>query len=61
MAEVSVQDKMYLRLDILEANKFASELVAEYDYDVLDMHYWFRGHQEHRVRDGIHWDNEATR
>jgi len=61
VAEVSVQDKMYLRLDILEANKFASELVAEYDYDVLDMHYWFRGHQEHRVRDGIHWDNEATR
>jgi len=61
VAEVSVQDKMNLRLDILEANKFAAETVASFNYDVLDMHYWFRGHQDHRVKDGIHWNNEATR
>ena len=61
VAEVSVQDKMNLRLDILEANKFASEMVASFDYDVLDLHYWFRGHQDHRVKDGIHWNNDSTR
>jgi len=61
VAEVSIQQKMTLRLDILEANRFAAEEVASNDYDVLDMHFWFRGHQEHRVKDGIHWDNESTR
>lgn len=61
VAAVSVQDKMNLRLDILEANKFAAELVSSFEYDVLDLHYWFRGHQDHRVKDGIHWDNESTR
>jgi len=31
-----------LRLDILEANYFASEIAKQYRVDVIDFHYFFR-------------------
>lgn len=44
-----------LRLDILEANYFARNVVVNHGYDVLDLHFFFRNLLEWRVEDGIHW------
>ncbi|XP_025094738.1 PC-esterase domain-containing protein 1A-like isoform X2 [Pomacea canaliculata] len=50
-----------LRLDILEANYFARNVVVNHGYDVLDLHFFFRNLLEWRVEDGIHWRPEAHR
>lgn len=50
-----------LRLDILEANFYAQEIVSAHGYDVLDLHYYLRHHLHRRAEDGIHWDMTAHR
>ncbi|XP_078668192.1 PC-esterase domain-containing protein 1A-like [Branchiostoma floridae x Branchiostoma belcheri] len=50
-----------LRLDILEANYYARDVVVSHGYDVLDMHYNFRYQLQRRVKDGVHWNQEAHR
>ena len=50
-----------LRLDQLLANFFAKQVVDDYGFDVLDLHYIFRNRLSHRRQDGIHWDSFAHR
>ena len=50
-----------LRLDILEANFYARQIVASHGYDFLDLHYYLRNQLHRRVSDGIHWDMTAHR
>lgn len=50
-----------LRLDILEANFYARQIVSAYGYDFLDLHFYFRDKIHRRVNDGIHWDMTAHR
>ena len=50
-----------LRLDVMEANYFAREVVVNHGYDVLDMHYFFRRQLHRREADGVHWDMTAHR
>ena len=49
------------RLEIMAANMYARQVVVEYGYDVLDMHYFFRRHLHRRIFDGIHWDMTGHR
>lgn len=46
---------------IMEANKYISEQVHEYKYDVLDLHYHMKYFMEFLTYDGIHWSNAAYR
>ncbi|XP_076103356.1 PC-esterase domain-containing protein 1A-like [Mytilus galloprovincialis] len=50
-----------LRLDILEANFYARQIIFSNGYDFLDLHYYLRGQLQRRVGDGIHWDMTAHR
>lgn len=50
-----------LRLDILEANLFASQVAVTHGFDVLDLHYYLRHQLNRRAVDGIHWDMTAHR
>ncbi|XP_002739111.1 PC-esterase domain-containing protein 1A-like [Saccoglossus kowalevskii] len=50
-----------LRLDILEANFYARDIVVSFKYDVLDLHYYFRWQIHRRAEDGIHWNERAHR
>ena len=50
-----------LRRDVLEANFYCQLVVADYDFDVLDLHYYFRNQIQHRQDDGIHWDEMVHR
>nr|XP_034330368.1 GATA zinc finger domain-containing protein 14 [Crassostrea gigas]XP_034330369.1 GATA zinc finger domain-containing protein 14 [Crassostrea gigas]XP_034330370.1 GATA zinc finger domain-containing protein 14 [Crassostrea gigas]XP_034330371.1 GATA zinc finger domain-containing protein 14 [Crassostrea gigas]XP_034330372.1 GATA zinc finger domain-containing protein 14 [Crassostrea gigas] len=53
--------KNTLRLDILEANFFAKQIVAAHGFDILDLHYHLRNRLDTRAKDGIHWDQRAHR
>lgn len=53
--------KLFIREDILEANYYAVKTVQEYGLDLLDLHYYFRNHVQHRMNDGIHWNSTAHR
>lgn len=51
-----IEYKSYmLRMDVLEANYFARQIVVSHGFDVLDLHFWFRGRLDWRAQDGIHW------
>ena len=50
-----------LRLDILEANFFAQQVVISHGYDLLDLHYYMRNQLHRRAADGVHWDQTAHR
>lgn len=50
-----------LRLDQLMANFFASQVIKDFKFDVIDLHYVFRNRVHHRKEDGIHWDDVAHR
>lgn len=50
-----------LREDVLEANKYAANVIQEYRLDLLDLHYYFRNQIHRRAKDGIHWDATAHR
>ncbi|XP_034301746.2 PC-esterase domain-containing protein 1A [Magallana gigas] len=50
-----------LRLDILEANFFAHQVVISHGYDLLDLHYYMRNQLHRRAADGVHWDQTAHR
>lgn len=45
-----------LREDVLEANKYAANVMQEYRLDLIDLHYYFRNQIHRRAKDGIHWD-----
>ena len=46
---------------VIEANQKASSIFAQYDYDVLDMHYYMINQTQRRSTDGIHWNSDAVR
>ena len=48
--------KSKLREDVLEANKYAVNVIEEFKLDLLDLHYYFRNQIQRRAKDGIHWD-----
>ncbi|KAM5228727.1 PC-esterase domain-containing protein 1B-like [Ctenodactylus gundi] len=50
-----------LRLDVMEANFYSSLAAARRGFDVLDLHFHFRHAGQHRLRDGVHWDEVAHR
>lgn len=50
-----------LREDVLEANKFAVNVIDEFRLDLLDLHFYFRNQIQRRAKDGIHWDATAHR
>ncbi|XP_076461895.1 PC-esterase domain-containing protein 1A-like [Babylonia areolata] len=50
-----------LRMDVLEANFFARQIVVNHGFDILDLHFWFRHRIDWRVADGIHWNPTAHR
>ncbi|KAL8613301.1 hypothetical protein ACOMHN_052541 [Nucella lapillus] len=54
-------DNSILRIDVLEANFYARQIVVSCGFDVLDLHFWFRHHIDWRVADGIHWNPLAHR
>ena len=45
-----------LSIDVLEANCYAKQVVVEYGFDFIDLHFYFRNQLQHRLRDGQHWD-----
>ncbi|XP_056005395.1 uncharacterized protein LOC130050192 [Ostrea edulis] len=53
--------KKTLRLDILEANFFAKQVVAAHGFDIVDLHYHLRHCLDRRADDGVHWDKRAHR
>ncbi|XP_070183845.1 PC-esterase domain-containing protein 1A-like [Littorina saxatilis] len=58
--EIEYKNHM-LRMDVLESNFFARQVVVNHGYDVLDLHFWFRRRLDWRAQDGIHWNAEAHR
>ncbi|XP_038071046.1 PC-esterase domain-containing protein 1A-like [Patiria miniata] len=50
-----------LRLDVMEGNFYAKELAVAFDFDVLDLHFYFRCQLHRRVADGVHWNHQAHR
>lgn len=50
-----------LRLDQLMANFFASQVISDFKFDLIDLHYMFRNRIHHRKDDGIHWDDTTHR
>ncbi|XP_062578307.1 PC-esterase domain-containing protein 1A-like isoform X1 [Saccostrea cucullata] len=50
-----------LRLDILEANFYAQQVVVSHGFDLLDLHYYMRNQLHRRAGDGVHWDQTAHR
>ncbi|XP_063220941.1 PC-esterase domain-containing protein 1A-like isoform X1 [Bacillus rossius redtenbacheri] len=53
--------KHTLRFEVMEANMYARDVVANHGYDVLDLHYYFTMQIFRRAKDGIHWLPEAVR
>lgn len=50
-----------LREDVMEANFYSSSEAARRGFDVLDLHFHFRHAGQHRLSDGVHWDERAHR
>ncbi|XP_012369127.1 PC-esterase domain-containing protein 1A-like [Octodon degus] len=50
-----------LREDVIEANFYSSVEAARRGFDLLDLHFHFRHAAQHRLRDGLHWDERAHR
>lgn len=53
--------KQKLPADILEANEFVYNLIKDYPFVFLDLHYFLRYHRHRLSKDGIHWDMTAHR
>jgi len=51
----------HLPVLVMEANQKASSIFAQYDFDVLDMHYNMINQTQRRSTDGIHWNSDAVR
>ncbi|XP_030046807.1 PC-esterase domain-containing protein 1A isoform X2 [Microcaecilia unicolor] len=45
-----------LRVDVIEGNYYGATLASYHKFDVLDLHYFFRFDDQHRLGDGIHWN-----
>lgn len=50
-----------LREDVMEANFYSSSEAVRRGFDVLDLHFHFRHAGQHRLSDGVHWDERAHR
>ncbi|CAF0773201.1 unnamed protein product [Didymodactylos carnosus] len=57
----SYHRKKFLRIRILEINTYSSYLASKYGFEVIDLHRLFRGRTEHRVDDGMHYDEIVHR
>ncbi|KAG8173734.1 hypothetical protein JTE90_009169 [Oedothorax gibbosus] len=53
--------KYSLRFHVLEGNNFASEVVIEHGFDVVDAHYYLQHQIHRRADDGVHWKPDAVR
>ncbi|KAL1770528.1 hypothetical protein HispidOSU_000644, partial [Sigmodon hispidus] len=51
----------HLREDVIEANFYSSAEAVRRGFDVLDLHFHFRHAGQHRLSDGVHWDERAHR
>ncbi|XP_066089117.1 PC-esterase domain-containing protein 1B-like [Saccopteryx bilineata] len=51
----------HLRRDVVEANFYSAVEASRHGLDVLDLHFHFRRAGQHRLRDGVHWDQRAHR
>merc|ERR1712062_832968 len=51
----------YMRPWLLEANLKASNIVGQYGFDVLDMHYYMSSQIQRRAEDGLHWNPDGVR
>nr|XP_002712616.1 PC-esterase domain-containing protein 1B [Oryctolagus cuniculus] len=50
-----------LREDVMEANFYSAIEADRHGFDVLDLHFHFRHAGQHRLGDGVHWDEHAHR
>uniref|UniRef100_A0A1B6BYL4 Uncharacterized protein n=1 Tax=Clastoptera arizonana TaxID=38151 RepID=A0A1B6BYL4_9HEMI len=50
-----------LRFDVMEANLFARQVMANFGHDVLDNHYYMRMQIHRRAPDGVHFYNVGIR
>ncbi|CAO2624875.1 PC-esterase domain-containing protein 1B [Lemmus lemmus] len=50
-----------LREDVMEANFYSSAEAVRRGFDVLDLHFHFRHAGQHRLSDGVHWNERAHR
>ncbi|XP_005070693.1 PC-esterase domain-containing protein 1B-like [Mesocricetus auratus] len=50
-----------LREDVMEANFYSATEAVRRGFDVLDLHFHFRHAGQHRLSDGVHWDERAHR
>ncbi|KAF7657113.1 hypothetical protein LDENG_00032010 [Lucifuga dentata] len=50
-----------LRQDVIKANFYSGTLADACGMDVLDFHFQFRFSLQHRMKDGIHWNELAHR
>ncbi|XP_028725926.1 PC-esterase domain-containing protein 1B-like [Peromyscus leucopus] len=50
-----------MREDVIEANFYSSAEAVRRGFDVLDLHFHFRHAGQHRLSDGVHWDERAHR
>ncbi|ESO96915.1 hypothetical protein LOTGIDRAFT_187972, partial [Lottia gigantea] len=53
--------KTQLGAKILACNLIAHNIIKQYDYDYIDLHYYLRYHLHRRAEDGVHWDMTAHR
>ncbi|KAG8181273.1 hypothetical protein JTE90_022211 [Oedothorax gibbosus] len=53
--------KYSLRFHVLEGNNFASEVVINHGFDVVDAHYHLQHQIHRRADDGVHWKPKAVR
>ncbi|KAL6049531.1 hypothetical protein STEG23_021070 [Scotinomys teguina] len=51
----------HMRRDVMEANFYSSVEAVRRGFDVLDLHFHFRHARQHRLSDGVHWDERAHR
>lgn len=50
-----------LRLDVLVANYYASQVAERFGFGVLDLHFLFRNQLHLLAKDGVHWVSDAHR
>ncbi|XP_010614502.1 PC-esterase domain-containing protein 1B [Fukomys damarensis] len=51
----------HLSEEVIEANFYSSFEAAQRGFDLLDLHFYFRHADQHRLGDGVHWNERAHR
>nr|XP_033809813.1 PC-esterase domain-containing protein 1A-like isoform X2 [Geotrypetes seraphini] len=60
LPELQYKDET-LRVDVIEGNYYSATLAGSHRFDVLDLHYYLRFDDQHRLKDGIHWNQIVHR